>query len=470
MSRRRSANVEEHPKGSGLYRVRTRISNRLVTVASKLNENQAGAVADEYERMRDASDLREGVTLSQYGVDWLDRRERLGVRAIREDRNRWRRYVDEEPLGGIPIVALRRSDVVEWRDMLIGRGLAAQTVKNSLNLLRVALDDALDRELCSLNVARTVKVPRHVGKRKAKDDLDGILVPAEQAALLNCVPEEHTPMVVVALVTGLRWSELSWLRREDIEGDVLTVRRSRGGGPPKNGKVRRVPLLPPARAAITVQLRAVPKRCPWVFPGAHGQPRKQSPKPFGAWVKTAGIERHVVWHDLRHTCATSLLGGWWSGQRWALDEVCQMLGHSSIQVTERYARKLDETLQDAARRMQFPGRNGSDGSSGNDSGANAFLNRWSDVRIVSGAPNDSGQLPASADSSLGTSGELPADRIRRRLDAGSEGDGAAKEALLEGVEAAFAGDSNRVGLALRKVGDALGWLCADGTRADGGGQ
>lgn len=466
----RSANVEEHPKGSGVYRVRARIRGKLVTVASGLPEKRAVAVANQYGQMREESDLREGITLSQYGVDWLDRRERLGMRAIREDRNRWRKYIDEEPLGGIPLAALRRSDVVEWRDTLINRGLAEQTIKNALNLVRVAVDDALDRELCNENVARTVKVPRHVGKRKSKDDLDGILIPTEQQALLDQVPAEHQPLVVAALVTGVRWSELSWLRREDIQGEILVIQRSRGGGPPKNGKTRRVPLLPPARAALVVQLTKIPKRCPWVFPGAHGKPRKQSPKKFGEWVLNAGIKRRVVWHDLRHTCATSLLGGWWSQQRWTLDEVCQMLGHESIKTTERYARKLDETLQEAARRTKFPHGNGSGGGSGNHSGANAFLNRWSHVRVVPGAPNDSGKLTDPDALALGTSGELPADRICRRLDAGSEYDGAAKEALLEGIEAAFAGDADGVEAALRKAGDALGWLCADGTRADGGGS
>ncbi len=48
------------------------------------------------------------------------------------------------------------------------------------------------------------------------------------------------------------------------------------------------------------------------------------------------VGRHVHWHLLRHTFASSLVAGWW-GRRWSLEEVRQVMGHSSITVTERYA-------------------------------------------------------------------------------------------------------------------------------------
>lgn len=72
------------------------------------------------------------------------------------------------------------------------------------------------------------------------------------------------------------------------------------------------------------------------------------------WVEAAGIKRRIRWHDLRHTCATSLLAGWWGGRKWTLDEVCGYLGHSSVKVTERYARKLGETQAKAVSETKFP--------------------------------------------------------------------------------------------------------------------
>ena len=62
----------------------------------------------------------------------------------------------------------------------------------------------------------------------------------------------------------------------------------------------------------------------------------------------AGIKRHLVWHDLRHTGATALLGGYF-GRKWRLEEIQTFLGHGEIKTTERYAHALQETLNDAAR-------------------------------------------------------------------------------------------------------------------------
>ena len=59
--------------------------------------------------------------------------------------------------------------------------------------------------------------------------------------------------------------------------------------------------------------------------------------------------RRSWWHLLRHTCATSLLCGWW-GERWTLAEVGKLLGHTSVRTTEMYAHLLDSELTKIATR------------------------------------------------------------------------------------------------------------------------
>ena len=51
--------------------------------------------------------------------------------------------------------------------------------------------------------------------------------------------------------------------------------------------------------------------------------------------KRAGLRR-IKWHDLRHSCASSLVAGWW-GEPWSLEQIKALLGHRSITTTERYA-------------------------------------------------------------------------------------------------------------------------------------
>jgi integrase len=69
---------------------------------------------------------------------------------------------------------------------------------------------------------------------------------------------------------------------------------------------------------------------------------------WNALLHKADVQRHLCWHDLRHTCGTALLGGYF-GRKWRLEEIQQMLGHAEVTTTERYAHALQQTLNDAAR-------------------------------------------------------------------------------------------------------------------------
>jgi integrase len=378
------ASIEEHPKGSGTYRVRARMAGKLKTIVSKVSLAEAQELADGYAVIKGQDDLKEGLTLSQFGLGFLDRRERAGVRAIQKDRARWSLYVDRDRIGKLAVTTLRRRDVMEWLDRR--SPLAHQTKKNALNLLRVGLQEAVDRELLEQNPARDVRVHKS-SSAVSTDGLDGVLTPAEQQALIAAVPPRERPTVVFALCTGLRQAEQWWLRWGDVAPDRVIVRRSVGGLPPKGGRPREVHFLPPVIAALSQQRR----RNDIVFPAARGGRRDNGKPPRGwkKWLRAAGITRNVHWHDLRHTCATSLLAGWW-GRKWSLDEVCRFLGHSSVQVTERYARKLTETQQLAVSGTAgfvFPAGDADVPKallSPDNSGA--FLNRWSAVRLCPGAP------------------------------------------------------------------------------------
>jgi len=327
--------------------VRARAGGKLRTIASKLPEAEALEIADAYTVVRDGAVLREGLTLGEFGKAFLDRREQAGIRAIRSDRSYWRKRVERDPIGALPISTLRRRDILDWRDRQGGK---YRTKVRALNLLRVGLQEAVERELLEHNPARDVKIHK-AGDRSALEDLEGILTPAEQVSLLDAVPEASRPLVVFALMTGLRQAEQWWLKPGDLGEAAIVVRRSVGGLPPKSGRNRTVYLMGPAERALGLAAKGTP----WVWPAARGGRRQEGKAPRGwrRWVTKAKIGRRIRWHDLRHTCATALLAGWW-GRKWSLDEVCQHLGHSSVTVTERYARKLAETNRLAVAGTVFP--------------------------------------------------------------------------------------------------------------------
>lgn len=295
-----------------------------------------------------------GDTLETYGARWLDLRERMGVRGIDQERARWHAYVEPWECYRWPLRLIKRGDVRHWIDGLTGQNaaepLADQTRRNALNTLRVCLRAAFEDEIIASNPALELRVhPRGT----TKDTWD-YLRPDEQGDVLRAA-DKLAPLVGLAMFTGLRWGEQRALELDDVHlgGDdpYLYVRRS-GKGTTKSRRHRRVPLFGLGLAACqALQLDAVarpnPRRLLCLPERAEAYISKNGPR-LGKILTAAGVTRHLRWHDLRHTCASSLVAGWW-GRRWSLDEVRDYLGHSSITITERYAHLAGSIVQTAAR-------------------------------------------------------------------------------------------------------------------------
>lgn len=179
-------------------------------------------------------------------------------------------------------------------------------------------------------------------------------------------PPSLRPLIEFAIATGLRQGEMRALRDADVHLDGIEVPyiTVRYGKPPmkptKSGQVREVPLLPMAQRALREWYEVRKTDCKdndkgLTFPAPRGGYRSQArmlgrhhQKIWKKLLADAGIKRHLVWHDLRHTCGTALLGGYF-GRKWALEEIRQMLGHQQLEMTQRYAHALQQTLTDAAR-------------------------------------------------------------------------------------------------------------------------
>jgi integrase len=162
-------------------------------------------------------------------------------------------------------------------------------------------------------------------------------------------------MVILAVNAGLRLGELMGLHWSDVDlkAGKLTVRHNlwhemeRGKvqkpvlGTPKGGQNRDVPLT---EAAVSM-LRSLPRRLgsKLVFTDADGgflshQAGRSSLVSASA---EAGI-KPVHWHMLRHTFASHLVM-----RGVPLRVVQQLLGHASIEVTERYAHLSPEVNREA---------------------------------------------------------------------------------------------------------------------------
>ena len=138
--------------------------------------------------------------------------------------------------------------------------------------------------------------------------------------------------IVLSLHTGYRKQELLGLEwdRVDLRESLIWLEASHT----KIAKRRSVPLNHYAREAIINRARFRAEHCPdskWVFANSRGERVRDVKKSFATACKRAGISNFRM-HDMRHTCAAWLVS---SGV--SLIEVRDLLGHSTIKMTERYA-------------------------------------------------------------------------------------------------------------------------------------
>lgn len=156
------------------------------------------------------------------------------------------------------------------------------------------------------------------------------------------------PAVLLSLNTGLRRGELFGLRWSDIdlENQMLTVVSANA----KTGKTRYVPLNQEASTIISQWFKQSDNKEGFVFENSAGKPLHDVRSSWDKVLVEAGIY-NFRWHDLRHSFASHLVQ---SGID--LYVVKDLMGHSNVKMTERYAHlapqnKLDAVLNLDQRRI-----------------------------------------------------------------------------------------------------------------------
>jgi integrase len=175
---------------------------------------------------------------------------------------------------------------------------------------------------------------RKVSKPKEPRGRVRFLSDAERKRLLAVCGESSSPflypVVVLALSTGMRLSEILNLTWEDVDikKQYLILHET------KNGERRRVSLAGLALAEI-IKLNKVRRiDTKLIFP--HSNPRlKDQPfdirKPWDDAIAAAEIQ-NFRFHDLRHSKASYLAMNGAS-----LAEIAEVLGHKTLQMVKRYA-------------------------------------------------------------------------------------------------------------------------------------
>jgi integrase len=296
-----------------------------------------------------------GLALGKWLDEWIVKRRNAGQwRDVDGDEKLLARYVGADMRARI-LRELRQRDIRAWlyelshrqaKDgggNLKGRTLSRRTIANALNLLRVALEDAVSAGKMSSNPALGLRPPKRGGATTV-EHTGYLTVEAIGRLFAQDIPLVHRTFFILSLYAGLRVGEVCGLRWENVilggARPEIVVRFSRNG-PTKGGKVRRTPLLAQAREAL-IAWRAAHKVAPLtglLFPsrihrGGDPQPHARG---FNAdwpvWARKAGIEMPLK--QLRHSCGCHLVQGSW-GPPATMEQVQNWLGHESITTTEKF--------------------------------------------------------------------------------------------------------------------------------------
>jgi integrase len=169
------------------------------------------------------------------------------------------------------------------------------------------------------------------------------LTPVESDVLLSHVRHSWRLFFLCALRTGMRAGELLALRWEDIdlERRQIGVRRSRVQGvesAPKSNRFRYVYIAADLHAALHQETL----RHGYVFRDGRGQPvtLPMATNQLRRALKRAGL-RHIGLHGLRHSFASQL-----ACKSMPLLAIQMLLGHSTVEMTRRYAHLAPDFLRD----------------------------------------------------------------------------------------------------------------------------
>ena len=280
------------------------------------------------------------------------------------------------PLGGIEASKLTTRDLDRWYDTLLAGGMSAATVMHHHRIVRAALNQAKRWKYIPQNPADDIHLES--GRRAEMQVPTAVQGRALILRATGTFSPDLGPILLFAMLTGMRRGELCGIQWSDIDwdGSRVTVRRSVwqigstwGLKDPKTHQVRTIALDPVAVSLLTDRkTRAESEAATACVPlstdafvwstladGLSPRTPNSLTRAFHRLCRTMETEalaadppRVESWqfrfHDLRHLSATEMVG-----QGMDPKTVAARLGHANPSVTLAvYAHAVEARDRDAA--------------------------------------------------------------------------------------------------------------------------
>jgi integrase len=305
------------------------------------------------------------ITVAQAAEDWikavaLDKREASTLAQYRQHA----RHINAR-IGNYKLASLNTPCINLFRDDLLATMSSRTMARKVLASLKSLLRDAQRRGNVAQNVALAVKID--TDKRGEGRLAEGVDFPTtDEIKAIIKASGRWRPLLLTAIFTGLRSSELRGLRWQDVDlkGGELHVRQRADryneiGLPKSKAGDRTVPIGP----LVLNVLREWKLTCPrgeLVFPTASGRISRHNNivRAFKATVRSArltdadGNPKYTGLHALRHFYASWCINPEDRGGQGLPPKVVQgLLGHASIVMTMDTYGHLFKPGKDAEKRL-----------------------------------------------------------------------------------------------------------------------
>lgn len=253
-----------------------------------------------------------------------------------------RQFSDWASAQGVDLLDVTQFNIRSYLDQLKKLGKSDATISRSM----AGLKNFYAYLVSAGFVETTPVIEIHI--ERAEKKLPQILTNKEIELLLAqpaCVDEKgyrDKAMLELMYATGIRVSELIELNLDDVNIDVGVIKCANA----KKGRV--IPLYPAAQKALKVYLRDIrtsmltdpDEQALFVNVNGARMSRQGFWKILKHYQQTAGIEKEITPHTLRHSFAVHLLE---NGAD--IDSLQELMGHCDISSTQMYTQMVNQKIK-----------------------------------------------------------------------------------------------------------------------------
>jgi integrase/recombinase XerD len=279
------------------------------------------------------ADAGKKTSITDWMQHYVDNYKKKDVRMMQAALDRFINFLKEERKAGLTFQNLTPLLIEDFMEYLDSKSYGEGAISYYKRFKKM-IKQAYRKNLLKANPADRVE-KKLKGKAAKKDILT--LAELKVLAATPIASSEVRRAFLFCCVTGLRWADVNRLKWSNIRVDSKEMNISQS-------KTDENVFTPLNDTAIKL-LQDPEKKDGYVFklPSPAG-----ANKTLRAWVKRAGIDKKITWHNARHSFGTNLIFN-------DVDVLTasKLLGHTSMKHTQRYVKASQEMKEEATGKINF---------------------------------------------------------------------------------------------------------------------